>query len=227
MRRLLDVPIIHSPADLGSAAGALAQRSAALAGDRRWLFHRETNARSWEGIGAFLLSLDARLLRIYQDGLAAEGEAGRRVVQEAAGRGSENYRLVLDLLDRGALLRRTEDPLLLWQEREMVRRSLQHGESSQGQQGDRREGERLLRERDQAIAQAISATLQEGELGVLFLGAYHDVAPHLAGDITVEMVKDRGVVRAYWEELLGGQDDRRLEELAQHLTAPVRAPPLG
>ncbi|HNY33468.1 MAG TPA: hypothetical protein PKK68_02315 [Methanothrix soehngenii] len=45
--------------------------------------------------------------------------------------------------------------------------------------------DRLLLERDLFIARAIDATLPEGETGLLFIGAAHDVLSKLAGDIEV------------------------------------------
>ena len=78
MKRLLYIPIIHDEADLGSASAALAQRSAVLSGERRWVLHRETVGKFWERITAYLHSFDPHQLRVYQDGLAADGEMGRK-----------------------------------------------------------------------------------------------------------------------------------------------------
>lgn len=211
MRHLLYVPIIHDQADLGSAGTALAQRSAALVGDQRWAIHQETVGKFWENVAAYLRSLAPRQLKVYQDGLPIGGEAGKRIVQEAAGRGSRNYQLVLELVDKGAELRKTEDPALLLRERENIRQSAQRSAMARN----------LTEQRDRFIANTINATLQEGELGVLFVGAYHDVASCLAKDILVRVVKDRQKVQAYFEELFLGHDDRKLRELRQYLVAPV------
>ena len=78
-----------------------------------------------------------------------------------------------------------------------------------------------MRERDRWIATAINATLKEAEIGVLFLGAFHEVIGQLANDISVEALKDRQRVRAYFEELLLSQDDERFRQLAHYLTSPV------
>ena len=79
----------------------------------------------------------------------------------------------------------------------------------------------LTAQRDKFIADAIEGTLKEGELGVLFIGAYHNVSSELASDITVRMVKDPTRVGAYFRELLSGEDPAKLEAVAAHLTAPV------
>ena len=71
MRKLLYVPIVHSEADLGSAGTTLAQKSAALSGDRRWVMRKETVDKFWETVAAYIRSFDPHQLRVYQDGLAA------------------------------------------------------------------------------------------------------------------------------------------------------------
>ncbi|MBI4199259.1 MAG: hypothetical protein HY535_02125 [Chloroflexi bacterium] len=223
MRRLLYVPIIHSDVDLGSAGLAIAQSSLALSGERRWALHHETVRSFWKGVAAYLCTFDARLLRVYQDGLAADGEQGRGVVDQAARRGSENFRLVRDLVQQGAELRKTEDPALLLREYHEVLGLVRPPSQEEGRD---RTGARaqLLEERDRFIAEAISGTLHEGEVGVLFLGARHDVTPWLAPDISVMPLKDRSKVQAYIQELLLGQDERVLAKLARYLAAPVRVP---
>ena len=226
MRRLLYIPIIHNEADLGSAGTALAEQSVALSGARRWLVHQETVSKFWESVAAHLRSLYSYKLRVYQDGLAAGGEIGRRIAEESAKRGSRNYQLVLELLNRGAELRKTEDPVLLLREHENIHRSAQQGSVRQGQHDPeeyRLRRDCLMGTRDKFIAETIGATLKEGELGVLFIGAYHNVASRLPADISVEMVKDMRLVQAYLDELFLGHDDQRLEELGQYLTSPVSA----
>ena len=226
MRRLLYIPIIHDEADMGSAGQALKLGSAALSGERRWTAHNEAVRRFWRSVAGYLHSLDLTRMKVYQDGLAADGAVGRRIVQEAARRGSKNYRVVLELLERGAQLRKTEDPVLLLRERENILRLMQQpstGEQPVRSQKCRQERDRLMEERDAFIAETINATLKEGELGVLFIGADHSVTSRLARDISVETVRSREKVQAYLDELLLGHDDRRLKELAEYLCAPVGA----
>ncbi len=226
MRQLLYVPVIHDEADLGSAGASLARASATLLGEQRWRNHLETVDRFWKGVAAFFASLDPHRLVVYQDGLAAEGDLGRRVVEEAARRGSRNYALVLDLLKGGAALRRTEDPRLLLQEREALRQWMGTEAGDPHRRQPSQGAAQLLEQRDASIAGAINATLQEHEVGVLFLGAHHDVAPSLAKDIHVVDVKARAQVVDYFTELLQGRDDARLEALTRRLTAPIALGPL-
>lgn len=224
MRRLLCVPIIHEEADLGSAGTALTRRSATLFGEQRWKVHQEVVGAFWEGVESYLHTFDPARLKLYQDGLAADGPLGRRIVEEAAARGSRNYRLIFELVRRGAEVRKTEDPLLLLRERESLLRLIQQREAQASPQ-EVEEKERLLGERDAFIAGTVGATLKEGEIGVLFIGAYHDVLSRLARDIAVEPVKDPKTVQAYFRELVSGREEDRLWELGRELAEPVARSP--
>ena len=224
MRRLLYVPLIHDEADMGSVGDALGQRSTESFSKQRWTLHSEVMNKFWESVAAHLRTLDPHRLKIYQDGLPSDGPLGRQIVEEAAQRGSKNYRLVLELLERGAELRKAEDPRLLLQERSNILQLVDqsgHRKTSQEAQQYRRQRDHIMMERDKLIAKAINATLKEGEIGVLFLGAFHEVPGQLASDISVEALKDRQRVRAYFEELLLSQDDERFRQLAHYLTSPV------
>lgn len=224
MRRLLYVPIIHDEADLGHAGKALGRLSAALSGEGRWAMHEETARRFWENVAAYLRSLGSGRLRVYQDGLPAGGEMARRIVEEAAKSGSKNYQLVQDLLEGGAEVRKTEDPALLWRERTVLLNSLEEARTGGGPpntEASHVERDDLMAARDRFIADTINTTLHKGEVGVLFIGADHDVASLLAGDIAVEPVKDPRMVRAYLGELVLGRDGKRLEQLSQYVRSPV------
>lgn len=214
MRHLLYIPVIHDEADLGSSGPDLAHGSAALAGERRWAMHRETASQFWRSVGDYLCRFDARKMRVYQDGVAADGAAGRRIVEEGARRASRNYQLVLQLLNHGGQLQATEHPALLLQEHANLRAGGHQTPSPE-------QRERLLEGRDTYIADVIGSTLQDGELGVLFIGAGHNVLGRLASDICVQRVKDPDKLRLYIEELLLGNDSQNLEALAQYLAAPV------
>jgi len=156
------------------------------------------------------------------------GSVGRAVVEEAARRGSRNYRLLLGLIDRGAELRRTEDPELLRQEHDLLARetsttlSVDRKRNEQRTVPDREKSGRLLRERDEFIARTIDATLEEGEVGILFLGAEHQATARLAPDIVVQPVKDPRLVKAYFQSLLAPGHDRERARLASYLVSPIR-----
>lgn len=180
-------------------------------------------ARFWESVAEYLLSLDVARLKIYQDGLAADGELGRRIIAEAARRSSENYQIILDLIKKGAEIRKTEDTSLLVQEYEdMARRTSETAaETISSHYRSRMHQDHLTEERDRFTAKTINETLTEGEVGILFMGAYHNVLAHLAGDIVVEQVKEIGKVRDYFRQLLSRRDEEKIRQLARYLTAPI------
>jgi len=224
LRKLLYVPIIHDQSDLGSLGPVLEKASSSYVGERRWATHREVLAAFWRAIESFLDSVDAETIRVYQDGLAAEGELGRKVVEEAARRGSNNHRILLGLMARGAEIRKTEDISLLLEEGRQLLRATQGGSvgGSVYDQGEfPRQKDQLTDQRDRFVAKQINGTLRQGETGVLIMGADHDVLPHLAEDIIVVSVKEREKVRAYFQELVAGHDEAKLEGLGRYLASPV------
>lgn len=227
MRRLLYVPIIHGGPDMGRVGAALAQKTATISGPERWEAHQETMRQFWDGVEVFLRSLDPGQLKLYQDGLAIGGKVGRQIVEETAGQGSRNHQLVLGLLNSGAELRKTEDPVLLLQEHQNLLGLLQQdsaGERRWGSEMYRSQRDRLTEQRDKFIAQTINTTLKEPEIGVLFIGAYHHVASYVAEEVSVEEIKDATKVKAYFEELVLGHDAKKLEELREYLISPIRVP---
>lgn len=223
MRRLLYIPIIHMGPDLGSVAAALDEMSASFYGEERWAKHKETVAQFWANIADYFAGVDATNLRIYQDGLPADGELGKKIVKEAAKRDSKNHQIIVNLMKRGADIRKTEDIALLKEEYESITKLNQAKSST-----DRKRAlanykvgrNRLTRERDKFIAKTIDKTLKEGETGVLFMGSYHDILPHLSKDIVVEQVKEREKLNAYFEELLSGKNEKRFKQLAEYLISP-------
>ena len=223
MKKLLYIPIIHMGPDLGSVAVVLDEMSASFYGEERWAKHKETLAKFWTNIADYFTNVDATTLKIYQDGLPADGELGRKIVEESAKRGSKNHQIILDLIKRGAEIRKTEDTVLLKVEYESITK-LNQAKSS----ADRKRAiadykirrNRLTRERDKFIAKTIDETLKEGETGVLFIGSYHDILPHLSKDIAVEQVREREKINAYFEELIAGKNEKRLVELAEYLISP-------
>jgi len=224
MRKLLHVPIIHTESDLGSAAPVIDQRSASLCGEKRWARHKATVSGFWQRMADYLSHIDAANLKIYQDGLLANGDLGRRIVEEGARRGSKNYEIILDLMKRGAEIRKTEDAALLEQEYEHISRLTKAKTPAQripAYMEYESHKDRLTNERDKCVAKAINETLAEGEVGILFMGAYHDVISHLARDIAVEQLKEQDKVKAYFKELMQGRLEEEFEKLAEYLASPI------
>jgi len=224
MRKLLYVPIIHMEADLGSVAPDIDQRSKDMFGAQRWEKHKETLSHFWDSIARYCQRLQATNLRLYQDGLLANGELGKRIVEAGAKAGSRNYQILLRLMERGAELVSTEDVSLVKEEYEHIIKLAQS--KSLLQRGlayfqYKMHKARLTEERDVFIARRINETLGEGQRGILFLGAYHNVLPLVAKDIVVKQLREQEKVKAYFDELIGGRDERKFAELAAYLASPV------
>jgi len=189
MRRLISIPIVHTPADLGSQHEAARQAYITRYGPQQWQQHLEVLAQLWRRIRQRVLALpvDFARLRLYQDGLPICGHE-LAIVETIAAAGSANHQLLLELVERGAWLMGTEDPTLLVQERNRLRQP----DSTVAPAGTAAEPlyDALMAQRDAAIANRIAATLSPGELGLLFIGALHRVAPRLPGDIAVYSLLD-------------------------------------
>jgi len=224
MKKLLYVPVIHMEPDLGSLATDVSNLSSKVCGEERWNKHRQAVSDFWDSITTFLLSLDVTNLKIYQDGLMADGELGLKIIEEGAKKGSKNYEIILELISRGGEIRKTEDVSLLKEEYEHIIRLSQSKSFLQTGlaylQYKMRKA-RLTEERDRFIAERINETFRDGETAILFLGAYHDVLPLLSKDIVVVEVKEEQKVKAYFDELIRGRDGGKFEELAEYLTSPV------
>ncbi len=224
VRTIYLVPVIHSQPDMGSASASLEAQALQALGEPAWREHLSVIDRSWKAIAGFCHTLDACRLQVYQDGLAAGGEAGAEIIRRGAGQGSPNYAIIAGLLGRGATLVATES-------RELLKEEQSHVAAVSGAASPRVLAEavrkyrlaqaRLLERRDSFIAHSISETLKER--GILFIGAYHDVASRLPEDIHIAPVKEPGRVREYLRAVSRNQAGYA-RELARYLTAPVTPP---
>ena len=195
MRRLIYVPIIHTMVDMGSKAEVLRQEAIRQLGAERWAKSRQVIEEVWEGIRARLLALELpwERVRIYQDGLPVSGKE-LEIAREVAAQGSQNYQLVMELVRRGARLMGTESPELLTREYAHIKRITEATTDAEREEAKRRyaaESGRILKERDTFIARRIAETLEEGEVGLLFLGMLHEVDRLLPEAIQVEFLIDR------------------------------------
>lgn len=170
-RSLLYVPVVHSPADMGSLAG----RAPLPAGYARvvetyWeAVDRELRAvrPTWDGV------------RCYQDGLPdTRPDIVGRIVAEVD---SPNYRLLRWLVAHGAEVVGTEDPVLLQEEYELLMATVDDP-SQRAAYAARAPA--LLDARDRYIGGCIDRTLPGGGQGVLFIGVSHGRA-HLPSDLEV------------------------------------------
>jgi hypothetical protein len=193
MRMLIVIRIVHTPFDMGSVREDLVKQGIARMGRQRWEENQRRIEQFWNEVEKEidLLGLDPNGLHIYQDGLPCAGALGERIVRETAAKGSRNYQIVQKLMDQGARIEATESPTLLRQEYDYIK-ALMEAKSDV----ERREAEasynsvkdKLLEERDAFIAGSIDTTLRDGETGLLFIGASHDVIPKLPKDIEVKLL---------------------------------------
>jgi len=204
MRKLYFVPILHMGADMGSLSSALDETAKAEFGEAVWQKHKEDVSALWDSIAQFFVALDVRGFKIYQDGLVANGADGLRIIREGISQGSKNYEIVGKLLKQGAVLIKTEDPTLVKQEYDYIAkiaRSKSQKEKETWALRYKLAQGRLLRQRDDFIARTIKETLSQGETGILFVGAYHDILSRLPDDIQVVQIKDIAAVKEYHKAL--------------------------
>ena len=219
------IPIIHMSADLGTLAPAMDKRGIVELGKEFWLRHKETVAHFWSSIAEFFDSMEVKGCKIYQDGLIADGEMGIRIVEGGVKEGSKNYEIISGLLKRGATLVKTEDLSLVKKEYDSLSKIV-CSKSSRGKiiasLRYKLIQNKLLKERDAFIAERIDKTLNDGETGILFIGAYHDVIPKVPRDIEVNEVKETGKLREYQRLLSNpGRDERQFRRLTEYLVSPV------
>lgn len=180
-RTLIYLPIIHAQEDLGGLGLAIRRATTRQMGQRGFYHKTRGIEERWTQIEKALnaLKLDFSKVRLYQDGLPVCGREAELVAQLAQ-TGSRNYRLLKELLDRGAVLMGTEDPELLQQEYELAKAAM-----SSPAPGDPARHAALLKARDRFIAQRINDTLLPGETGILFLGMLHAPENFLSRDLRV------------------------------------------
>lgn len=229
MKKLYLVPIIHTSADMGSLAPALNEHATAELGQKVWQKHKEIVYGFWNSIAQFFDSINVNGFKVYQDGLVANGEEGIRIVTKGVKEGSQNYEIIFNLLQRGATIVKTEDITLVKKEYSLITKVAQAKSARQRAMVALRyrlDREKILRQRDDFIAMTINETLEEGESGILFIGAYHNVLAKLASDTRVIQVKEVAKVEEYHRILTEKKQHRQqFEQLAQYLTAPVSVIP--
>jgi hypothetical protein len=185
-RRLIWVPIIHTPEDMGKLRGSVRDRHIGRGGTAAWGAHVRLVNEFWREVRRRVdrLGVAPSKLRLYQDALPICGFE-EKIVQELASGGGANHRLLADLMAKGALLTGTESPHLLVEEYELSSRALAGLPSPDSEEMSKA----LLDARDQFIADRISQTLRPGEVGLIFLGMAHSLEGRLPDDVHVERLE--------------------------------------
>ncbi len=226
-RTLIYIPVIHSGSDMGTIAGDISRKGIAELGDAKWQSHINTVEKYWDVIANYCEQLDFEKngLKIYQDGMVADGEIASKIIEDNLKMGSRNYKIISGLLNRGAEIVKTEDFGLVKKELEIFK-SISETDSLLKKliklliiKIKRRS---LMKKRDAFIAASITKTLLPGETGLLFLGAYHHILNKLPADIEVVQVKEISKVRKY-QKLLPFQSKYHalFNEVSQYIVAPV------
>ncbi|MCO5380941.1 MAG: hypothetical protein NHB15_01415 [Methanosarcina barkeri] len=195
MRKLVYVRIVHTAADMGSLGEELILAAISKIGKEKWEENQKLIEKFWDELEMeiFQLNLDLEHTRIYQDGLPCEGEMGMKIVLNTAKLGSKNYQVIKKIVAKGAKIVATENPELLIEERNLLLEILKDSSTAEKEEAKQRYVARkdiLLEQRDAYIASRINNTLENEEMGILFIGAEHNVIPKLAHDIEVlDLVK--------------------------------------
>ena len=225
MRMLIYVPIIHTSADLGSIAEDVTKRGIKSLGEEIWTKHRKTVEGFWNAISDYFDSLDVKGMKIYQDGMVGEGEVGKKIVEDTAKAGSKNYQLVAKLLERGAILVKTEDFKLVKQEYDRllaITRAKSTIRKVMAFLKYKLIKTTLLNKRDAFIAKRIDETLGPDEGGILFIGAFHKIKNRLPENIQVREIKDTDKVRKYQKLLpFHNKYQRKFDELGSYIISEI------
>ncbi len=225
MRTLIYVPVIHTSADLGSIAKEVAKRGIRDLGQELWEKHRRTVEGFWDVVSDYFDSIDVKDMKIYQDGMVAEDEVGKKIVEDTAKAGSKNYQLILKLLDRGAVLVKTEDFKLVKKEYDRLLAITQAKSITKKIIAFikyKLVKVILLNRRDNFIANRIEQTLKADEKAILFIGAFHNIKKRLPKDIQIKEVKDAAKVKRYQKLLpFYNKNGKQFDELGKYLVSDV------
>lgn len=192
-RTLLYLPIVHTPADMGTLGPSINRAKVSVFGQRRVERAAADVQKLWDRIETIVNNLadNLEIKRVYQDGLPVCGREPE-IVAELAQAGSRNYGLLLKLQAQGAVLMGTESPELLVEEYQAAlakfapatARFRSVGSAAAGKHRNQLRHD-LIDRRDRYVAERINGTLLSGETGMLFMGMMHKIARWLDPGISV------------------------------------------
>lgn len=224
MRTLIYVPIIHTSADMGSLGKELRNKSVSELGENVWQKHTDTVNGYWEAIESYFENIDIAIkgVKIYQDGMFVDGEIAMKIIDAGINSGSKNSEIVANLIERGAILIKTEDLKLVKDEYEGLQSILKSKTTIKKLFLILKY--RILKpifliRRDKFITRRITETLSQNETGILFIGAYHNVMKRLPKDIAVIELKEIAKIRKYQKTFQSDSEMKtlQLEQLSQYL----------
>jgi len=224
MRTLIYVPIIHSVADMGSMGAELKRKSISGLGEENWQRHSDTVNGYWEAIESYFDNIDIYIpgIKVYQDGMFVDGEMALKFLSEGIKSGSKNSEIVSKLIDRGAVLMKTEDFKMVKDEYDGLQNVIKTKTTLKKiflLLKYKMSKPLFLKRRDRFIAKTIDKTLEQNETGILFIGAYHNVMKRLPEDITIIELKEVAKVRKYQKMLQTHSKTKTdlLERLSQYM----------
>jgi hypothetical protein len=217
---------------MGTLAESLSETSTAFLGRELWAEHLKTISQFWNSIAQFFQIASETFTKIYQDGLVAEGVEGLKIIEAGVKQGSQNYQIIAGLLQKGGVLVKTEDIGLVQKEYNFIKKLTAAKTNRERETAALRyklAQQKLLADRDSYIGRTIDASLTEGDKGVLFIGAYHQVLTKLAPDIQIVQIKEIARVLEYHKLLsnLNVKTKGRYQQLAEYMAAPVKISGIG
>lgn len=193
-RKLISIPVFHTEPEMGRAEELFKEAGISAWGEEGWLRHRREVDTYWntvvEKLWEKLAGHRIKDVRLYQDTHVVGGDRGVEMVKKIAERGSRNHQLLLELVEGGATLMRTEKLELVREEYNLVENMIDAQNASAAEEAANRYRGRkdtLLKKRDEYIAGRIDKTLEK--IGVLFLGHFHDVEKELPADIELVRIE--------------------------------------
>jgi hypothetical protein len=192
LRKLVYVPILHAREDSGQAASVLQGNEKIGMKDKEFNANHSAVGEMWAGITAKIeeLHLPWNKTRIYQDGLPVSGKE-LEIVTRLTDNGSWNHLLILNLLKKGAKLEGTENMDFIMREYDLLNILLMKNsgsEQSVAMTEYQVKSRELLQMRDEFILNRVKSTLQEGELGIVFMGVMHRLDKMLEKDFLISYV---------------------------------------
>lgn len=217
IRKLVYVPVLHAREDIGKKTGLLRGNGEDGTLERDVNREQSPVDEMWAGITAKIeeLNLPWNKTHIYQDGLPVSGKE-LEIVTRLAENGSWNHLLILNLLKKGAKLEGTENMDFLMQEYDLLNILLMNnagadmsapmadlssdlspvaaaakGEAAsfaRAKEEYQAKSRELLKTRDEFILNRIKTTLQEEEVGIVFMGVMHRLDKMLEKDFSISYV---------------------------------------
>lgn len=192
--------IFHTDVDKGSFKDRMDEITEKQFGKVELQRRKENIEKFWEELDKALekriKGIDIRKVKIYQDAQIVNGMVGIKIVEEIAERGSRNHQLILKLINKGAVLMKTESFEALKEEYFLIKAMMTAKTSAEEEcaamEYEKRKDD-ILRKRDRYIARNIDKTLKEGEIGILFIGASHNVENELSSSIHIDYLENANI----------------------------------